>query len=243
MTQTETGTGPVHDAVDALLGELEREHDWLDEVRTDARRAERTCQRLMTAIDAALSAMPMPVRRPFLMRLRQMQIDLPRLGRPPKDGRQAAIVDLIAERAEGFVTSADARQHIANMGFSATPGYVSNVLAGLMRDGLLYRAAHGCYGIVPGHPRLRARRYRMPEPGAGGGRADAGPVPDTRRCATPAPAPMPTRAGAGDPGPVRRTQDDPEYREQAARIEALRARLGAARPRSTRPEDEAIGAG
>ena len=153
-------TAPVAGAIETLVAELEREHARLVDLRSDAERAEHTCQRLMTAVEAALSALPRPQRRPFYVRVMQLRNETRRMGRPPKDGRQRAVLDFIAERGEGTITNAQIRQHLSQLGLKATPQYISTALTSLREDGVVRRLSHGYWKINPASPRFHLARSR-----------------------------------------------------------------------------------
>ncbi len=151
---------PVAGAIETLVTELEREHAWLADLKADAERTTRTCQRLMTAIDAGLATLPVAERRPLYARIKRLQVETRRIGRPPKDGRQRAVMEAIAERGEGVIRNADIRAHLERLGLDGNPAYVGNLLGSLVDDGMIFRTSHGCYEINATHPRLRALRMR-----------------------------------------------------------------------------------
>lgn len=164
MTDAERAAAPaetaVETAVETLTAELEREHEWLSELRQDAERAERSCQCLLTAIEAALDALPLPQRRPFYIRIMRMRNEVRAPGRPPRDGRRAAILDLLAERGDGTITNAECRAHIERLGLDGNSGYVGRMLATMAQDGLVTRLSMGRYAINGTHDRLRSLRWR-----------------------------------------------------------------------------------
>ncbi|MEL6999486.1 MAG: hypothetical protein AAFP68_14580 [Pseudomonadota bacterium] len=70
------------------------------------------------------------------------------------------MLDVIAERAEGKVTTSEVRVHLKTRGFRATPQYVSNQMSNWMHDGMLARESHGIYCIDEHNPILRRARMR-----------------------------------------------------------------------------------
>ena len=94
-------------AVEALIAELEREHAWLSELRTDVARVEQRCGHLLNSADSALSALDTAGRRPVLARIRKLEIEGRSLGRPAKDRRREAIQHLQAEKGHGRITNAE----------------------------------------------------------------------------------------------------------------------------------------
>lgn len=157
----ETATpAPVAGAIETLVAELEREQAWLADLRADAERSQRTCQRLLTAVEAALGALPVEARRPFYLRVMRQRAEVPRMGRPPRDGRQAAVMELLAERGEGPVTNAEIRGHLESHGLKATTYYVGGLLSTLAKEEVVMRLSLGRYAINASHERLRTLRWR-----------------------------------------------------------------------------------
>ena len=151
----------VPDAIETLIAELEREHAWLTDLRADLARVEARCGHLMNAADSALSALDRAERRPFLERLRRLQIETRTLGRPPIDGRRDAVLSYLAEKRHGAVTNAEIRRHLTALGLNGTPGYAGQMLSSLTQDGMLHRLGHGEYTIAHDNRRLRDLRFRL----------------------------------------------------------------------------------
>ena len=86
--------------------------------------------------------------------------ETPRMGRPPRDGRQAAVLDFLAERGEGPVTNAEVRAHLRQHGLKDGVHYVGGLLSTLAAEEVVARLSHGRYAINAAHPRLRALRWR-----------------------------------------------------------------------------------
>jgi hypothetical protein len=158
--QAATPTAPVAGAIETLVAELEREQAWLGDLRADTERSERSCQRLLKAVEAALGALPVEQRRPFYLRVMRQRVDTPRMGRPPRDGRQAAVLDFLAERGEGPVSNAEVRAHLRQHGLKDTVEYVGSLLHTLQKEEVVMRLSMGRYAINAAHPRLRAARWR-----------------------------------------------------------------------------------
>ena len=165
MTDMTTGaaespSAAVVSAVEALVGELEREQGWLADLRRDTARAERRCQGLLTSIEAALITLPREQRRPFYIRVMRQRLDTPRMGRPPRDGRQAAVMDFLADSGDGPVTSAEVRAHLERHGLKGTAEYVGSLLHNLQKEEVVMRLSMGRYAINIHHDRLRHLRWR-----------------------------------------------------------------------------------
>lgn len=161
-TNAAPGDAPaVPGAVEALIAELEREHGWLADLRADLARVEARCGHLLNAADSALSALDLSRRRPFLERLRRLQIDNRRIGRPPTDGRRDSVLVFLAEKGHGTITNADVRRHLTARGHRGTSAYVGNLLYKLTHEGMLHRSGYGEYTIAHDHPRLRQLRFRL----------------------------------------------------------------------------------
>ena len=154
------GPAPVAAAVEMLVAELEREQAWLAELRADAERAERACQRLLTSVEAAIGTLTPGQARPFVIRVMRMQNEVPRMGRPPRDGRQLAVIELLAMRGEGPIRSAEIRAHLEQHGLKGSTYYVGGVMSALAREEVVARLSPGRYSINLMHPRLLAARYR-----------------------------------------------------------------------------------
>ncbi len=90
----------------------------------------------------------------------RQRLDTPRMGRPPRDGRQAAVLDLLAFRGEGPVTNAEIRAHLEQHGLKSSVGYVGGLLSTLAKDEILMRLSMGRYAINTNHDRLRHLRWR-----------------------------------------------------------------------------------
>ena len=148
-------------AIETLVAELEREHGWLQELREDALRAERTCQRLLASVEAALDTLPMRARQPFYLRVMRMRTEVkPKGGRPPRDPRRAALLEFLAERRDGIVTNTEARAHLHRLGHAVDPVFVGGLLSKLAREKIVSRTAMGRYRIDGSHPRLQSIRWR-----------------------------------------------------------------------------------
>ena len=147
-------------AVGTLVAELEREHAWLEELREDAKRAERTCQRLLASVESALDTLPMRARQPFYTRVMRMRTETRRMGRPPRDPRRFAILELLAERRDGTVTNAECRAHLDKLGYAADVGFVGGLLATLAREKVVTRLSMGRYRVEGQHPRLQHIRWK-----------------------------------------------------------------------------------
>ncbi len=151
----------VASAIETLVVELEREHGWLAELREDAGRAERTCQRLLASVEAALDTLPMRQRQPFYARVMRMRTEVkPTGGRPPRDPRRFALLELLAERRDGTVTNTEARAHLHRLGHAVDPVFVGGLLAKLAREKIVTRVAMGRYRVEGSHPRLQSIRWR-----------------------------------------------------------------------------------
>ncbi len=150
----------VPDAADTLIAELEREHKWLSDLKADVARVEQRCGHLLNAADSALSALEWTDRRPFIERLRRLQIDRREIGRRPTDGRRDAVLTFLAEKGHGRVTNADIRKHLKGLGHQDTPSYVGNMVYKLAGEGLLLRSGYGEYTIAHDHEKLRLLRFR-----------------------------------------------------------------------------------
>ncbi len=147
-------------AVDTLMGQLETEQSWIEDLRTTLDQSEKRAQRLLTSVEAALHMLSIPLKRQIHFRLRRMRNDAFKRGRPVRDGRQREMLKYIANKAEGTVTTAEIRLHLESQNLRATPQYVSNQLAAWIKEGLLSRAAHGLYQINEKNASLRALRFQ-----------------------------------------------------------------------------------
>ena len=156
----DTPDSPVAGAIEALVGELEREQSWLADLRADTERAERTCQRLLASVEAAIGTLPTYQARPFWARIMRQRLDVPRMGRPPRDGRQAAVIGLLAMRGEGPIRSAEIRAHLEQHGLKGCTYYVGSLMHNLQKAEVVARLSPGRYAINSSHPRLHAARYR-----------------------------------------------------------------------------------
>lgn len=151
---------PVAAAIETLVFELEREQSWLADLRADTERAERTCQRLLASVESAIGTLPPAQARPFYQRIMRQRNETPRMGRPPRDGRQAAVMDLLAWRGEGPVTNAEIRAHLEQHGLKSSVGYVGGLLSMLAKEEVVMRLSMGRYAINTHHDRLRRLRWR-----------------------------------------------------------------------------------
>ena len=150
----------VATAIETLVAELEREHAWLAELREDAGRAERTCQRLLASVEAALDTLPMRQRQPFYVRVMRMRTEVKPTGRPVRDPRRLALLEFLAERRDGAVTNAEARAHLERLGHTADPVFVGGLMASFAREKIVARTAIGRYRIDGSHARLQSIRWR-----------------------------------------------------------------------------------
>ena len=150
----------VVSAIETLVAELEREHAWLGELREDAKRAERTCQRLLAAVEAALDTLPMRQRQPFYLRVMRMRTEVKPTGRPVRDPRRLALLEFLAERRDGIVANAEARAHLQRLGHAVDPVFVGGLMSDFAREKIVSRTAMGRYRIDGSHPRLQSIRWR-----------------------------------------------------------------------------------
>jgi len=148
-------------ALETLVAELASEGQWLAELRADADRTARKCHRLLTAIEATMQAMPRDDRRPYWVQFRRLQSGLIGRGRPPRDGRQQAILDFLVEQGGGTFTNGEVRQHLMRAGLRAQPKYVSNQLGAYVAQEVLTRLGHGLYRINPASRELQLARFRL----------------------------------------------------------------------------------
>ncbi len=151
---------PLASAVETLVAELEREHGWLQELREDAGRAERTCQRLLASVEAALDTLPRAERQPFYLRVMRLRTETKPTGRPPRDPRRFALLELLAERRDGIVTNAEARAHLERLGHEAPTVFVGSMLSRFAGEKLVTRVAMGRYRVEGAHPKLQSIRWR-----------------------------------------------------------------------------------
>lgn len=147
-------------AIETLVAELEREHAWLGELREDAGRAERTCQRLLAAVEAALDTLPMRQRQPFYVRVMRMRTEVKPTGRPVRDPRRLALLEFLAERRDGIVANTEARAHLQRLGHAVDPVFVGGLMSAFAREKIVTRVAVGRYRIDGSHPRLQSIRWR-----------------------------------------------------------------------------------
>lgn len=157
--QTSAHEAPVTPAVETLLTQLEREHTWAAELKTDLAFTEKNCGHLRASLAAVIEMLPMEARRGYKLRIARLVTDhtgTNGLGRPAKDKRQAAILEYLAARAEETVGNAELRQHLRGLGLESGPKYVSNLLSTWAAQGMLTRLAHGCYRVNTGDARLLA---------------------------------------------------------------------------------------
>lgn len=150
----------VLSAIDTLMGQLEAEHAWNHDLKQALEASETRSARLMTSVEAAIHTLPIRLKRGAHIRLARMRQEGAVRGRPAKDGRQAAMMHFIADRAEGRVTTAELRLHLKQRGLKATPQYVSNQMAAWITEGLLTREGHGVYRINEASAALRTVRFR-----------------------------------------------------------------------------------
>ena len=159
-TQPTEAEAAVLTAIDTLMGQLETEQTWIQDLRKALEASETRSARLLTSAEAAIHTLPIRLKRDIHLRLRRMRHEGVSRGRPVRDGRQAAMMHFIAERAEGRVTTAELRMHLKQRGLKATPQYVSNQMAAWITEGLLAREGHGVYRINAESASLRTVRFR-----------------------------------------------------------------------------------
>ena len=159
-TEPTEADAEVLTAIDTLTDQLEAEHAWTHDLKQALEASQTRTARLMTSVEAAIHTLPIRLKRGAHDRLARMRDPDATRGRPVKDGRQAAMLQFIAERAEGRVTTAEMRLHLEQRGLKATPQYVSNQMAAWITEDLLTREGHGVYGINEASVALRTVRFR-----------------------------------------------------------------------------------
>ena len=160
-TQPTEAEAAVLTAVDTLMGQLEAEQRWIEDLRNSLEQSETRSARLLNSVEAAIGTLPVRLKRDTYVRLRQLRGESTRRGRPVRDGRQRTMLHFIAEQGEGIVSTADLRRHLQERGQTASPQYVSNQMRAWVSEGLLTRESHGKYRIDPLNAALRAIRFRV----------------------------------------------------------------------------------
>jgi hypothetical protein len=158
-------TPDLPDAVDALILAAETETRAIADLRGRLEAADLRRRKLLTAIDAAIEALPEADRAPQARRMARLaEVMRPARG-PRPDSRVAAILARLAElghRGETGLKVSDMHNHLEKLGFSGlTRGYASNALARLAEQGYLVKTAHGRFRINAMHPELIAERFRL----------------------------------------------------------------------------------
>ena len=155
---------PVTDAVETLMKQLEHEHAWAAELRADLDHTEKNCTRLKASVAMAAEMLPPDARRGYKLRLARLVVGRNALGRPPKDKRQAVLLEYLAARVEETVSNADIRRHLDQQGIENNPQYISTRLAAWAVEGMLTRLSHGLYKVNSGDMRLLAVTERPSDP-------------------------------------------------------------------------------
>ena len=151
---------PVVAAIDALLAELEREHEWTAELRRDLERAERRCQRLLVSVESALHTLTPAGRSPYIIRILQLRNETRPLGRPARDPRRRAVLEFLAECPADSVTSAELRAHLRHLGLSDASGYLGGLMATLVAGGIVTRKRMGDYIVNRRHRVIEWYRFQ-----------------------------------------------------------------------------------
>ena len=158
--QTSAPEAQTRHAVDTLVQRLEHEHAWASELRDDLTHTEKNIASLLASIDAALELIPREERAGYRIRCARLGQKDARMGRPPRDARNAALLHYLSERVGETVGNGELRLHLQKAGLKATAKYVHATLANWASEGIVTRVAHGCYMVAAGHPRLMA--FRQP---------------------------------------------------------------------------------
>lgn len=149
----------VERAVETLVAEIERETGWLAELKRDIASTESRRLRLMGAVEQALAALPLAVRTRWIARVCKLELSGRRHGRPPSD-RQRMVIELLAERATGFVTSAEIRAELERRGYKASAQFCSNLLKTLRDRRIVFKTGHGRFTINPNSEVLQVCRMQ-----------------------------------------------------------------------------------
>ncbi len=157
---------PLTDTVEALMLRLETEHKWTNELRTDLEAAERTCNRLLVAVEAAAETLPKDDRLEIKRRFRRIRPDILRQGRPPTDSKQGMLLQYLVDRSGETVANVQLRQYLTESGLPNGSQYVSNLMSQWAAEGMVTRVGHGCYKVNGEHARLRAVRFSERDPHA-----------------------------------------------------------------------------
>lgn len=152
-------------AVRTLIDEAETASRTIADLRGRLDAAELARRKLLTAIDAAIHALPPDAREGQARRLARLADTIrPARGRKP-DSRRQAIVEKLAmlgHDGEDVVKTAEIASHLDRLGFGNMPqGYASNTLGRLAEQGFLVRTGHGRFRINAMHPELVALRFRL----------------------------------------------------------------------------------
>lgn len=219
------GTQPVpyYAAVVRMVEQLEAEHKRFLHLRVDLHNAEKTCNRLLTALSAAFDTLPKSERIGLSLRIAKLRRDPKLQDRPRLDKRQLTVLEYLAARPDETVTNAELRLHLTTAGIPNGPKYVSALLARWAADGLVKRLSHGCYRVNASDPRLTD--YRLTQGGTGPQEVEATGSADTIDSPSPAlpsPASPSPAVATPPPEPARRERSklfDVRYRMNELRLE------------------------
>ena len=165
MTET-TETPRLGGAVAAMLAEAEDTASQIARLRRSLDEAELKRRKLVTALDAAAGALPVPERERIARRLAGLaEAMTPKRGRLP-DARQQAVVEYLGERAQDAETQvvrvAEVQARLEQIGYRDIPhGYASNAMARLAAQGFAVKLGYARYRINGIHPELVAIRFRL----------------------------------------------------------------------------------
>ncbi|MEM7509003.1 MAG: hypothetical protein AAF415_19950 [Pseudomonadota bacterium] len=142
----------LHNAVEALLSELERELENATDLKARLARNEARRSTLITGVKNTFLALPVEARSPFRDRL-NAAIGEQRQnaqGRPAHPGRHATILKYLAEHAAKEVKVAQVQKALHQAGHTDAPrGYASFIMAQLAKRYVCRKERMGIYWVNP----------------------------------------------------------------------------------------------
>ncbi|MEM9044821.1 MAG: hypothetical protein AAGC81_08985 [Pseudomonadota bacterium] len=152
-------TTPVTQLLTGLIGQLQAEKTYLDDLRCEIRGQEGKVLRLYEAARTTYLTLSMEERRDHRFDMLDLKAAIHYGPRSTERylGRERAIIDFLAMNRRRVIKVSEVQAHLAELGYSLPRGYASNALTKLERHGLCDKVRYARYKANEMHPEIVGR--------------------------------------------------------------------------------------
>ncbi|MEM1276291.1 MAG: hypothetical protein AAGH74_07185 [Pseudomonadota bacterium] len=154
-----TPTTPVTNLLTGLIGQLQSEKSYLDDLRSEIRGQEGKVLRLYEAARTTYLTLSDAERRDHRFDMLDLKAAIHYGPRSTERflGRERAVIDFLAQNRRKVIKVAEVHQTLNELGYNLPHGYASNALIKLERYGICDKVRYARYKANEMHPEILGR--------------------------------------------------------------------------------------